>query len=148
MQRSPLHPILLSKVIRLLAVACSVVSVANIPPEACTLSVCSLQFGMLLEELVLRLVVRILQTLYQLAVRYIATREVAQLSAQSRIVGATEVSPTLVAIREHSHPLLSDDSLEDALAVATLECAVVESLDAVDILVGILRSDVIVVHRR
>ena len=46
-------PLMSSKVVWLLAIACSVVSVTNIPPEACALSVCSLQFGMLLEELVL-----------------------------------------------------------------------------------------------
>jgi hypothetical protein len=41
---------------------------------------------MLLEELVLRLAVRVEQTLDLLAVRHIATREVAQLSAQSRML--------------------------------------------------------------
>ena len=38
-ERRQVHPLVLSEVVRLLTVACSVVSVANIPPEACALSV-------------------------------------------------------------------------------------------------------------
>lgn len=113
--------------------AVSVIGISHIPPESCALSIHLLEFWMRSEVSVVILAERIENALDILTHRHVTSTIVGQLICQSRIVGATELSPSLITIREDSHPLLGDDCFKLLLLALTLEHLTRKGLLTIDV---------------